>query len=580
MLRFRGMIKDTIQRIVRNVLSDLYEISLVETEILVDRTSHRQFGDYSTNVAFSLAKILKTSPQEVADKLTQKINNSDHEELEKAEAVGGYINFFINEDFLREQFSVISEQDDYGLNKKLAGQTIMVEFTDPNPFKLFHIGHLMSNTIGEAIARLYEASGAKVIRANYQGDVGIHVAKTIWGMKNHPDAKNGKKYMPTQEDSLGKKVEYLGQMYAYGSSAYESFTEQIGDINKKIYDRSDSEVNKLYDLGKKWSLEYFEEIYKKLGTKFEHYFFESETGKDGLELVKTHSEMFTESQGAIIFEGEKYGLHTRVFVNSQGLPTYEAKELGLNKKKFELFPGLDLSVVVTGNEIIDYFKVELKVMELIIPEVAQKTRHVPHGMLRLPTGKMSSRTGDVITAESLIDDVKSRVKVKTSEDSLASKDFEDNLEQIAIGAIKYSILKQSPGKDIIFDIDKSLSIEGDSGPYIQYTYARLKSILSKAGEFKKSDYKNLIEESELNLMKKLLEFPEIIESSGENINPNRLTLYLFELAGLANNFYEKVRILNDDNQDRIADRLKLVETVANILKKGLDILGIKTLERI
>lgn len=576
MLRFRGMIKDTIQRIVRNVLSDLYEISLVETEILVDRTSHRQFGDYSTNVAFSLAKILKTFPQEVADKLTQKINNSDHEELEKAEAVGGYINFFINEDFLREQFSVISEQDDYGLNKKLAGQTIMVEFTDPNPFKLFHIGHLMSNTIGEAIARLYEASGAKVIRANYQGDVGLHVAKAVWGYKKMS-------MIPWGTKNLQSEVKLLGEAYTLGSNAYENQPEakqEIDDLNKKIYDRSDNEINDIYDLGRKFSLDYFEEIYKKLGTKFEHYFFESETGKDGLELVKTHSEMFTESQGAIIFEGEKYGLHTRVFVNSQGLPTYEAKELGLNNKKFELFPGLDLSVVVTGNEIIDYFKVELKVMELIIPEVAQKTRHVPHGMLRLPTGKMSSRTGDVITAESLIDDVKSRVKVKTSEDSLASKDFEDNLEQIAIGAIKYSILKQSPGKDIIFDIDKSLSIEGDSGPYIQYTYARLKSILSKAGEFKKSDYKNLIEESELNLMKKLLEFPEIIESSGENINPNRLTLYLFELAGLANNFYEKVRILNDDNQDRIADRLKLVETVANILKKGLDILGIKTLERI
>ncbi len=563
------MIRELLKSIVLESAKGLHGVETGGLDVTIDKTSHEKFGDYSTNIAFGLSKTLKISPQEIAVKIAEKINGPNHKEVERAEAVGGYVNFFLSKAFLREQLSIMAGQSDYGFNKKLGGQTVMVEFTDPNPFKLFHIGHLMSNAIGESIARLYEASGARVIRANYQGDVGLHVAKAIWAKKNNP-------------------TETLEQAYALGSKAYDdagedsSIRKEIEEINKQIYNRTDLETNKLYDKGRAESLEDFEKIYKKLGTKFDNYFFESEMGKLGLGIVAQHPEVFTKSQGAIIFEGEKYGLHTRVFVSSQGLPTYEAKELGLNKKKFELYSGLDLSVVVTGNEINDYFKVLMKVMSLVIPSVAEKTKHVGHGMLRLPTGKMSSRTGDVITAESFINEVKSKVLAKTSEESGKLDSLESNSDQIAIGAIKYSILKQSPGKDIIFDFDKSLSINGDSGPYLQYTYARLRSVLHKAGDIdiKNHGYKFLDHESELNLIKKLLDFPEAIQSASELLTPSHLALYLYELASLANNFYEKIRILNDDNPQRLMARLELVDVVSQVLKKGLGILGIQTLERI
>ncbi len=194
----------------------------------------------------------------------------------------------------------------------------------------------------------------------------------------------------------------------------------------------------------------------------------------------------------MIFRGEQYGLHTRVFINSQGIPVYEGKELGLNRIKFDLYHP-DLSIIITGNEIVDYFKVLMKAMELTIPDVAASTRHVPHGMLRLPSGKMSSRTGDVITAESLLDQVKAKLaeRVSARADELSPDEREAATEAIAIGAIKYSILKQSPGQDIIFDFDKSLSVEGDSGPYVQYAYARLKSILRKASRSQESGVRNL-----------------------------------------------------------------------------------------
>jgi arginyl-tRNA synthetase len=466
----------------------------------------------------------------------------------------------------------------------MKGKTVMVEFTDPNPFKLFHIGHLMSNTIGESLARLYEAAGATVRRADYYGDVGLHIAKAIWGMEQLAAER------PDEKDDAAKKMDFLGRAYALGSRAYEEKPESkeaIIELNKKIYERSDAKVNQWYDAGLAWSLAYFETVFKRLGTKFDDYFPESDVGKEGLDLVLAHKDIFMESDGAIVFPGEQYGLHTRVFVNAQGLPTYEAKELGLNRKKFKLYP-LDLSIVVTGNEIVDYFKVLLKAMELIMPEVAAKTKHVAHGMLRLPTGKMSSRTGEVVTAASLIDDVKAKLaEYASGKMDLTADERAAAAEVIAIGAVKYSILKQHPGQDIVFDFGKSLSFEGDSGPYLQYAYARLRSILRKAGGVgdttgtaEAADFGTLTTENELMLMRKIFAFPDAVRRAQEMLAPSGFVAYLYQLAAVANKFYETTPILKDENVARRNARLALAATAARVLKKGLALLGIGALEKI
>jgi arginyl-tRNA synthetase len=241
----------------------------------------------------------------------------------------------------------------------------MVEYTDPNPFKEFHIGHLMSNSIGEAVARIIEANGAQIKRANWQGDVGMHIANAIWGKMQKPELS-------------------WGEAYTYGAQKYEDNKDEITGINKKIYERSDTEVNNLYDLGRKESLEKFEELYKKLGTKFDHYFFESKEGVEGKQIVEAHLEdgIFEKSDGAIIFPGEKYGLHTRVFINSNGLPTYEAKEMGLNKKKFEVEPDLYKSIIITGNEIKEYFKVFSAIIGKINDIAFNKT--LKYSLISLP----------------------------------------------------------------------------------------------------------------------------------------------------------------------------------------------------
>ncbi|MEK7150379.1 MAG: arginine--tRNA ligase, partial [Patescibacteria group bacterium] len=477
----------------------------------------------------------------------------------KVEVAGaGFINFFLSKEFFAESTGeVIKAGENLGMNESLKGQKIIIEYTDPNPFKEFHIGHLMSNTIGESISRIIEFHGAEVKRACYQGDVGLHVAKAIYGL------------LKIGNDASGD-IRKLGEAYSIGARAYEeeAFKNEINEINKKIYDRSDKEINKLYDWGREVSLEYFETIYKKLGTKFNFKFFESETGSFGKKIVEENIKngVFEKSDGAIVFKGEKYGLHTRVFINSEDLPTYEAKELGLAKIKHDKYP-YDISVVITGNEINDYFKVLLRVMEIIFPELAQKTKHISHGMLRLPTGKMSSRTGDVITAESLIADVEKLVEEKIKDRNYDESLKKEIIKKVSIGAIKYSILKSAIGGDVVYDFEKSISFEGDSGPYLQYSYARAKSVLEKAERegIKMSVGETMTETLELE--KLLYRFSEIVERAGKEYSPHYIASYLIELAGSFNSFYAKHKIV--DKEDETSPyKVAIATAFATTMKNG------------
>jgi len=545
----------------------LRELEIHEIKPKVEPTADLQFGDYVSNVALVVAKDLGKNPKDLAAEIVVKLVKIDDQDLERVEVAGpGFINFYLSKSYLKENLAQILEaKENYGKNNFLAGQRVMVEYTDPNPFKLFHIGHLMSNTIGESLSRLIEFSGAEVKRACYQGDVGMHVAKAIWGVVNLGEEKLLSDY------ALEDKIKFLGEAYVAGAQVYDSKKEEMAELNRKIYGREDDKIDQIYDEGRKVSLEYFEGIYQKLGTKFDFYFFESETGKFGKELVEEWlgKGIFTKSEGAVIFRGENYGTHTRVFLNSEGLPTYEAKELGLAKTKYEKYP-YDLSVVITGSEVNDYFKVLLSVLKLIFPELAIKTKHLGHGMLRLPTGKMSSRTGEVITAEELIDQVKENLIEKIGEREYSPEDRERILEAVSVAALKYSILKQDVGRDIIFDFEKSLSFEGASGPYLQYAYVRTQSILEK--KEKEADAKSEDEEnSDLSLEKKLEKFPLIVERAARDYAPQYVCTYLVELASLFNSYYATWKIIGSESESY---RLALVEAVGQTLENGLWLLGI------
>lgn len=537
--------KDEIKKIIEQASG------VKDSDFSVEVPSDKNHGDYSTNVALVLAKKLGKNPSEVAKDIKNKINSNLFKKVEVAGP--GFINFFIADKVFIDNLKNINKN--YGKSEELKNKKIIIDYTDPNPFKEFHIGHLMNNAIGESLSRIFEFQGAKVKRVCYQGDVGMHVAKAIWGK--------------TSKDKT------WGEAYALGVKAYEEredAREEIKKLNVKIYERSDWKVNKLYNEGKKESLRHFAEIYKKLDTKFDYFIFESETGPVGKKIVLDGIKKGIFEWGdddAIIFKGEKFGLHTRVFVNSAGLPTYEAKDLGLAKIKYKKYE-YDQSVVTTGNEVNEYFKVMICAMEQVLPELAKKTKHIGHGMLRLPEGKMSSRTGKVITAESLIEKVEEMVKEKNEDAKIA--------EIVGIGAIKYSILKQSVGSDIIYDFEKSISFEGDSGPYLQYAYTRANSVLEKSKKVKiKPSFEKAPTEI-TQLEKSLSYFPEIVAKTEKECEPHFLVLYLTELAGIFNNYYAKNKIV--DTLDEYSPyKVALTRAFTNVMKNGLWMLGIKTPEK-
>jgi arginyl-tRNA synthetase len=586
------LVDNKIREAIQVVLNERLEnISLEKIE--VNLNPDPKFGDYMSNVALKFAKELQTNPKKLAEDLALELSN--HKPLQdyiyRVEPVAnGFINFWLCEKYLNSELSKAIEQGvTYGNNTNLKGQKVIIEYTDPNPFKEFHIGHLMSNSIGEALSRLVERSGAEVKRANYQGDVGMHVAKSIWGVQRVLK-EEGKPLDDYENKSLGEKAAFLGRAYTIGAQSFvddDRVKSEIAQLNKVIYEKSNSEINNIYETGRKWSLDYFETIYDRLGTKFDYYFFESEVGQAGVDIVKKYLQegVFEESEGAVVFPGEKYGLHTRVFINQLGLPTYEAKELALSELKHRQFP-YDRSIVVTGNEIDEYFKVLLKAMELVYPDLAKKTRHVSHGMLRLKTGKMSSRTGEIITGTGLMKDMADRTRQKMKNGSQSEGinhevvDVEITAEIVSIGAIKYSILRQGLGRDIVFDFEQSLSLEGNSGPYLQYTYARAKSVLRKAGVDGLDSLPVVsnptFDTAELLILRALAQFPMVIEQATSNMTPNHMANYLFDLAQKFNNFYQTHPIIGDPNEKV---RLVITAGVAIVIQNGLDSLGIRTVEK-
>jgi arginyl-tRNA synthetase len=321
------------------------------------------------------------------------------------------------------------------------------------------------------------------------------------------------------------------------------------------------------------SLQYFETIYALIDTHFDSYFFESEAGPVGKELVLAHRDIFKESEGAHIFEGEQYGLHTRVFLNKEGLPTYEAKELALAKLKEERLGVYDHSVVSTANEITEYFKVLKKAMSFVYPELEAKTEHIGHGTVRLATGKMSSRTGDVIPALDFIDEVADAAAAKMDEGGKTAP-TEELARDIAIGAIRYATLHGSISQNSVFDKEKALSFEGDSGPYLQYTHARIVSVLEKAKGEGVIPSTSTAPGVPYIIEKTLYRFPEVVTEALSERAPHKVAVYLTELAGAFNAFYGEEKIA--DASDTYAPyKAAIADAVRITLKNGLWVLGIK-----
>lgn len=546
----------------------------IEAHFAVDHPKEMSHGDYAVNIALIEGKKqaknpvventhYRASPKEMAEDFLEILEKNKLPEIARMEVAGpGFINIFLSEDFFGETVGqAISTGEKFGKNNDLDGQKFFIEHTQPNPFKEFHIGHLMNNTIGESIARIVRANGAEVKTASYHGDKGLHVAKAVWAMTKGID---------------------LREAYAHGSKAYEedeNTKKEIIAINKKIYEGTDDEIQDLYKKGRENSFAYFESMYERLGSGFDYHFYESESGEIGKKLVLDNiPKIFQESEGATVFKGEEFEpkTHTRVFLNSERLPTYEAKEVGLAQIKKDTFP-YDFSLTVTANEQDAFFKVVEVAIGEVFPELKGKLKHVSHGILKLPSGKMSSRTGSIISARRLLNETAENVLEKMAEREMSEEAKKETAEIVAIGAIKYSILRQAIGGDIIFDFDKSLSFEGDSGPYLQYSFVRSQSVLKKSNQ----ESRIMNHESQVpngwqttDLERIIARFPEVVERAGAEYAPHHIATYLTELASAFNSFYADHKII-DESDPTSPYRLAITEAFSIVMKRGLDLLGIK-----
>lgn len=540
---------------------------------VVDITKDISKGDLYTNFALVAAGKLGKNPIAIAVDLGVYLETHlDKEIVEKVEVVGGYVNFW-----LKVKTDIIIPNTVF--HPSFTGKKVAYEYTDPNPMKVFHIGHLMANTIGESMSRLGELAGAEVKRYSYQGDTGWHIATTLWGVRFLESL------WPDENVSLTEKVKFLGSAYVAGnaklaelkgageeSAEYLNAVREVEIMNQKVFDRTDEEVNTMYDQGREWSLQKFEELYDILGTKFDHYFFESKTGPIGKDLVLEHMTHFgTGDNNTVIFEGD----HTRVFINSKGLPTYEAKEIGLAKIKYDVWP-YDKSYVITANEQKQALDVILAAIKLVLPEIGNKNEYIFNGMMKFANMKMSSRTGKIIAGDELVYSMMEASLSKMKDREIEEDEKNKIARDVAVAAIKFTILKQNFRKDIIFDQEKSLALEGDSGPYIQYTAVRINSILKKIIDIPRVLGTDDLSKEAIVLLRSLYRFEHTCFNAIDESAPQHVAQYLIDLASKFNSFYANNKIIGDTVDSRLVE---LCEKTRTVIEKGLWILGIRTVEK-
>lgn len=545
-----------IQNELKNTIQSLYRL---DSDFDFTPSPENIAADFSTNAPLKLAKTLKKSPLIIAEELAQNLKNQTFfEHIELNVSTPGFLNFILPDEYLNAKIANFSANFAKNISSdEYFGKTVICEFSDPNPFKVLHVGHLYTSIVGDSISRLFEYAGAKVIRANFGGDVGLHVAKTM--------------YILAQKSLQDIRIEDIANCYVEGTAAYEDSPEakkEITKLNKEIYQINAENIHgtplsDLYWRGRELSYTYFKDFYARIGLKFDKYYPESTVASLGLKIVKEQLEkgVYRESAGAVVFDGEKFGLHTRVFINQVGVPTYEAKDVGLIFTKWNDYH-FDKSVVITGNEQLDYMKVVLKSVEQYAPELVAKTSHLTHGLVKLPGNvKMSSRKGNFLKAVDVLDMVRDALK----------SEYQNEDEVVALAATKYAFLKYKMGGQIIFDPQESVKMTGNSGTYLLYSAVRAKKILEKTKNQSQHQNQHSLTISERNLIKKILAYKNVLSEALSEMAPHKVATYLYGLSQDFSRFYENCPVAGSPEE---SSRKQLVKLYLDIMTHGLNLLGI------
>lgn len=528
----------------------------LDVDVRLTRPDSR-YGDYATNVAMHVAAKTNKIPREVAELIANRLRVSN--QFSDVSVAGpGFINIRLTN---QQLVALIYEEP----SQHRKDSVVVIETNNPNPFKAMHIGHAYNAILADTLANLLDVDGATVHRVSYHGDVGLHVGKSMWAIMREMDGDSTRLHSIVSEE----RNRFMSKMYAEGSNAYnnsEAAHIEIDNLAKQSFSLDDSNYKEIYDICVKWSYDEIDKVVARLGNKpTERRYVESQTEVPGKNLITSHTPgVFSKSDGAYVFEGSNYGSFDNVYIASNGNGLYGAHDLGLIKLKYTDYPNMSESIVVTGGEQGAYFRGVIAASELVIPELKGKLKNFPTGLVKLSTGKMSSRTGEVLEIGWLFDQFKNAIIERGGEPT----------DEIIAGALRYQFLRVKIGGDVIFDVNEAVSLTGNTGSYLQYAHARACRILEKVSY--NIDQISEVQEEDRMLISKLGGYHEVIEVATQSLEPHLICNYLFELAQEFNRYYEKNKVLDSDYEKH---RIGIVSQYASTLKAGLSVLGIAAPEK-
>ncbi len=553
------------------ILSLLKKHIIEEIELKLEVPPNNDFGDFAFP-CFALSKTHKKSPLLIAHDLAAKLNGMDPSLLEKVTSQGPYVNFFLN----KKQLSItvlhkIAEQkENYGKQKEK--KKIMIEFSSPNTNKPLHLGHVRNISLGDSISRIFSFLGNDVLKACLINDRGIHICKSMlayrkWGHNKNPD----------------KKPDFfVGDFYVlFAKKATEHpELEQEAQEMLRLWENSDKDVVDLWKKMNAWVYEGFEETYAKLNISFDRYYYESDIYLFGKEIAQEglKKEIFFEKEGAIVAPLEDVGLPDKVLVRSDGTTIYMTQDLFLAQKKFEE-EKLDRSIYVVASEQNLHFQQLFAILKKLGNKWADGCYHLSYGMVNLPEGKMKSREGTVVDADKIILELTTLAKkeIQKRHQEIEHTILENRSRQVGLAALKFHMLRIDAVKDMVYNPKESINFEGETGPYVQYTHARISSILRKYGKLPEEISLSCLGEKERSLAAMLEKFPSVITEAASHYKPSYICRYLLDLCQEFNSYYHDVPVLKAEEHVKLA-RLYLLSCVKIVIQNGLELLGIEAPE--
>ncbi|OGS70836.1 MAG: arginine--tRNA ligase [Flavobacteria bacterium RIFCSPLOWO2_12_FULL_31_7] len=581
---------------IQNAVEQLFQISLERVEF---QSTKRDFEGDITMVVFPLVKQIKGNPVEIGTKIGEYLVENVAE-VAKFNVVAGFLNLVISDEYYLKYFNSIKGNAKFGFITPTEGEkAIMVEYSSPNTNKPLHLGHIRNNLLGYSVAEIIKASGKKVYKTQIINDRGIHICKSMLAWQ-----KFGNGQTPASTGLKGDKL--VGNFYVEFDKAYKAEisalmaqgkTEEeakkqaplILEAQQMLLDWENGkpEVIELWKTMNQWVYDGFALTYNNLGVDFDSYYYESQTyllGKDVVEEGLSRGVFFRKEDGSVWIDLTADGLDEKIVLRSDGTSVYMTQDIGTAIQRVRDFSDIGGMVYTVGNEQDYHFKVLFLILKKLGYDWAEHLFHLSYGMVELPSGKMKSREGTVVDADDLMSEMTATAK-QISEDlgkleEYSEEDKASLYKTIGLGALKYYMLKVDPKKQMMFNPEESVDFNGNTGPFIQYTYARIQSILRKAT----FDYSNEatvaeLHEKEKELIKQVQLFPEIIQNAAENHSPALIANYTYDLVKEFNSFYQNVSILGEDNLDKKVFRVQLSNSVSNVIKNAFGLLGINVPER-